>query len=291
MKAWTLLCIACALLSHRLLAEERLTYERGESWVSRYLEAGGDMKNITGLVLPSNWKDEARFNDLRARRDLPAMFDWRWKAEGLQPIRNQKSCGSCWAFSITATLEALVKIQTGKIVDLAEQTLVSTCESGGDCGGGYFTAFNYVKNPGLPDEAQDPYLAKNSSCKSGLKVAEKAVSWAYVGSRDRAPTTEQIKTALMKYGPLSVGVCANGSFSSYKSGVFNSCSSCGVNHMVNIEGWNDEGQYWIMRNSWGTDWGENGYMNIKYVSSGGSKCNRIAEQTAYAVYGDGVIDH
>lgn len=271
-------------------AQDRRTYRSGETWASRFLEDGGDISQITGLKRPLNWREEVEWDDITVTRDLPAMFDWRWKANGLQPIRNQKSCGSCWAFSVTATLEALIRIQTGKLVDLAEQTLVSTCSNSGDCGGGYFSALNYMKMPGLPDESQDPYLARNSSCKSGLRPAEKIVRWAYVGSRERGPSIEQIKTALITKGPLSVTVYANSAMTSYQGGIFNSCANATPNHMVNLEGWNDDGQYWIMRNSWGTSWGQNGYMNIRYTSNSGIKCSQIGEAAAYAVYGDGLPD-
>ena len=278
------------LFSLPLFGPVRATYIKGDTWVSQYLEKGGDIRHVTGLVLPSDWKTHARFDNSIPKRDLPPVFDWRWKAEGLQPVKNQGQCGSCWAFSVTATMEALIKIQTHHVVDLAEQTLVSTCESGGDCGGGYFDAFNYMKSPGMPDEKQDPYKAQNSSCKSNLKAIEKLTSWSYVGDGNDEPTIEQLKTAIMQHGPLSVGIYANSSFSAYKGGVFNNCSSGSENHMVNIEGWNDDGQYWIMRNSWGADWGENGYMNIRYTGSSGAKCNNIAALAAYAVYKDGVLD-
>lgn len=271
-------------------AEPTPTYTQGETWVSRHLAEGGSLRDVTGLVLPKGWKDRVEWDDLSPRRDLPKMFDWRWQAGGLQPIRNQKNCGSCWAFSVVATLEALVKIHTGKVVDLAEQTLVSSCSSAGSCSGGYFRAFDYLRSPGIPDENQDPYRAVNTSCRQGLRPEEKISSWRYVGSRDRAPSTEQIKTAIFEKGPVSVTIYANSTLSSYKGGIFNSCSSGTTNHMVNIEGWNDNEGYWIMRNSWGTDWGENGYMRIKYTSNSGYKCNRIGEDTAYAVYNNTEIE-
>jgi len=272
-------------------AAPRATYIKGETWVSKYLAEGGDIKNVTGLEVPTDWKVGARFDNVKPKRDLPPIFDWRWKAEGLQPIRNQGNCGSCWAFSVTATLEALIKIQTQTFTDLAEQTLVSQCESGGSCSGGYFSAFNYMKSPGMPDEKQDPYKASNTSCKSGLKAAEKVAKWSYVGDGDTEPTTEQLKTALMKYGPLSVTVYANSTFSAYKGGIFNNCATGSENHMVNLEGWNDDGQYWIMRNSWGNTWGDNGYMNIRFTGASGAKCNAIGKTAAYAVYKDGNLGH
>jgi cathepsin L len=175
------------------------------------------------------------------------------------------------------------------MVDMAEQTMVSTCERGGDCGGGFFSAFNYVQEKGLPPESEDPYTARNSSCKSGLSTFpnSKITRWSYVGTSGRNPTTEQIKQAIYDHGPVTVDI--NGSLSS-RTGVYTSCGSTGTNHMVVLDGWVDDpayskygGGYWIMRNSWGTNWSEGGYMRIVYKSSGGRNCNGVGNVTAYAV--------
>ncbi len=234
-----------------------------------------------GYKLPPNWKEGAIFENIKAFEPLPESYDWRTTPGGLQPIRNQASCGSCWAFSITAVIESLARIKNPAEIDLAEQTLVSTCERDGDCGGGYFSAFNYARDKGLPNEAQDPYRARNSSCKPGLKPVAKIARWAYIGSGDREPTIEQLKTAIIQYGPISVAV--NASFGNYREGIYDKCNRSGEDHMVNLEGWNDDGQYWIMRNSWGASWGEAGYMRIKYVGRTGAKCNNIGRTAAFAV--------
>lgn len=271
------------------------SYSTGENWVTRYLNEGGDIRNITGLERPRNWRTLAPWDNMQklkaADRVLPKSFDWNHIAR-LQPMKNQASCGSCWAFSVTAVTEALYKLQyyndDTALYDLAEQTLVSSCESGGSCAGGYFSAFNYIRDQGLPDEAQDRYLASNSRCKEGLRPVQRIKSWAYVGDGNRGATTEQIKTAILNHGPVSVDV--NGGFGSYSSGVYTGCGSTGTNHMVTIEGWVDDeqyaeygGGYWIMRNSWGSNWGEDGYMRIVYKSKRGSNCNGIGNTTAYAV--------
>ncbi len=265
------------------ILDEGLTFDVAENWVTRYLASGGDIKNVTGLARPLDWKEHARFvatNEEEAR--MPADFDWRRMVSGgLQPIRNQGGCGSCWAFSVTAVLESLHMIKFGHSnLDLAEQTLVSTCSGAGNCSGGYFDAFDYLKNPGLPNESSDPYRASNTSCKSSLAAAAKIVRWSYVGHENREPTTDELKAAILKYGPISVEV--NGSFGAYSGGVFNRCVSGSSNHMVTLEGWDDTDQAWIMRNSWGTSWGENGYMRIKYTDSQGRKCNNIGKVAAFA---------
>lgn len=292
MKPWkiiALLLFFCA--SCQIYAQ---SYFERPSWVTEYLDRGGDIRNITGLERPANWRVGARFNDMSeeiAAGGLPSHFDWN-DYYRLQPIKNQASCGSCWAFAITATVESLYWIKNAhadnRWFDLAEQTLVSSCEQGGSCGGGYFSAFSYVRNSGLPHESADPYTARNSSCKDGLRPVQKVIDWSYVGGENDGPTTEQIKAAIFHYGPVTVDV--NGGFGSYGGGVFTGCGSSGTNHMVVLDGWTDDqayerngGGYWHMRNSWGTSWGEDGYMKIVYKSSRGSNCNGIGNTTAYAV--------
>jgi len=301
MRIRAILCFSVLFSNHVLASDEAIphwdvdalnaareragwTFDVAHNWVTDHLRNGGSINEVTGLEQPRDWRDGATFVDVVPASDLPATFDWRDQVPGgLQPVRNQANCGSCWAFSVTAVLESLVRIaRPGTEVDLAEQTLVSSCSSSGSCSGGYFSAFNYLRNPGLPNESDDPYQARNSRCKSGLAPQEKVVSWAYVGNGGASPTIAQIKTAIQTYGPVSVDV--NASFSGYESGIYNRCNTSGTNHMVNLEGWVDdeEGGYWIMRNSWGANWGEDGYMRIRYTDSRGRKCNNIGRVAAFA---------
>lgn len=265
------------------IEREELSFSVGESWVTRYLAEGGDMRNITGLERPLGWDVGATFRAFDEQEvTMPKDFDWRrLLGNGLQPIRNQKSCGSCWAFAVTAVVEAIHMLKFGHSdLDLAEQTLVSSCEQGGSCSGGYFNAFDYLRSPGLPAETEDPYVARNTSCKSNLNPKAKIVRWAYVGASGREPTTAELKAAIYRYGPIAVDV--NASFGAYSGGVYDRCNTSGTDHMVTLEGWDDRDQAWIMRNSWGEEWGENGYMRIKYTDAQGRKCNGIGRVAAYA---------
>lgn len=249
----------------------------------------------TGLVFPENWQDLGEWDNITVTSDLPSHWDWR-DFRRLQPIRDQKSCGSCWAFSVTAVTEALHRLiypMYFPIIDLSEQHLVSRCCGEGSCSGGYFTAFNCVKNDGLPTEADNPYRAANSSCEGGLAVfpSSRITRWAYVGDRTAGASTEQIKQAIYDHGPVSVGV--NGGIPN-KTGVTTSCGSTNVNHMITIEGWHDDpayedngGGYWLARNSWGSRWANDGYGHIVYTSKSGGKCFAIGSPSAYAVM-DGI---
>lgn len=274
----------------RLEQEARIqgwTFKPRASWVTEHLKKGGRLKEITGLVHPKSFAEPTNIDEIVPLDNLPKSWNWRTLSKnGLQPIRNQGGCGSCWSFSVTSVVEGLIKIFVPEArVNLAEQTLVSSCESGGSCSGGFFDAFDYIKSEGLPDEAQDPYLAQNSRCKPGLEPNMKIERWSYIG---RNPSTDQIKTAMMQYGPISVDV--NGGFGSYGEGIYNRCGSTSTNHMVTLEGWVDDpayaengGGYWLMRNSWGASWGEGGNMRIVYKSSSGRNCNGIGNYAAYAV--------
>lgn len=239
------------------------------------------VKHATGLVIPKDWQKTAKFDHLVASPpvDLPETFDWRDEAT-LQPIRNQANCGSCWAFASTAIFESALILQTNldpKKLDLSEQELVSCNKHRWGCQGGYFT-HDYQVSPGQATEADFPYAAKNLRCKKNLAHPHKLAEWFYVGSESKKPTLDQLRTALVENGPLAVTVAANNAFSRYQSGIFNGSGNPGqTNHMVVLEGYNNKDGYWIMRNSWGTQWGEAGYMRIKYGK------NRIGEIATYVV--------
>jgi C1A family cysteine protease len=267
------------------------TYETGENWVTKHLQHGGTLDEVTGLKQPENWMENATFDAMEyaISSELPKTWDWR-EVKQLQPIRNQGGCGSCWDFSVTAVMESLHRLihpEFSPMVDTAEQAVLS-CSGTGSCGGGYFDAFDYLVKSGSPWEHDFPYQARNLRCKQGLKPIAKLTSWSYIGAAGKKPTTAQLKQAIYDHGPISVDV--NGSFASYKSGVYNTCGGTRTNHMVTIEGWVDDakyeangGGYWIMRNSWGTSWGEQGYMRIVYKSRSGANCNGIGQIAAYAV--------
>jgi hypothetical protein len=133
-------------------------------------------------------------------------------------------------------------------------------------------------NPGAVLSAAYPYTGRDDQCKQGLSYPYKLASWAYLpgGDDTTPPSIESIKSAIYNYGPISVGVAVDAPFQAYKRGVYmDSCNSKDLNHAVNLVGWNDDGQYWIMRNSWGESWGEGGYMRIRY------NCNAIGVAANY----------
>jgi C1A family cysteine protease len=209
---------------------------------------------------------------------LPAAFDWRTMAT-LPAIRNQGGCGSCWAFATQGVFESMVSIQ-GKISppDTSEQFLVSCNTNGWSCSGGWWGhPYNVDKlgvsqsTVGAVTESDFPYTAQNTVCKANLPHFYKGAAWFNITTPYTVPTVDQMKQTIYTHGPISVAVCVGNSFMSYRGGVFatDEKSSCGgyVNHAVVLVGWDDANQTWILRNSWGTSWGTQGYMFIKYGMS------------------------
>jgi C1A family cysteine protease len=195
--------------------------------------------------------------------DVPAAFDLRTLGF-VSPVKDQGQCGSCWAHAITENLEDAILSagKPGKV--LAPQQLVS-CYTGADgCDGGDMDAADYIVNPGLALESDYPYVGATTTCVSPLPtIAAQAKSWAYIGAPGTAPTTDDIKQALYQNQHSVFVTVAAGGDDWNGQGVMTDCSTTGVNHMVEIVGWTAAGQ-WIMRNSWGTDWGTQGFALMPY---------------------------
>lgn len=210
------------------------------------------------------------------QQGLPSSYDLRPQ---LTPVKNQGSCGACWAFATVGVLEGLIRMRSGAVTDLSEQFLVSCNRDNWSCNGGWF-AHDYHKDKiaqlqseaGAVVESDMPYTATNGTCIPVSQHPYKISSWSYVGRSSSAPSVEEIKQAILNYGPVTAAVCAGDAFTNYRGGIFETdetsvCAKEGyvpVNHAVVLVGWDDSQRVWIMRNSWGPNWGENGYMRIRW---------------------------
>ncbi len=209
---------------------------------------------------------------------LPSSLDWRNYGTNsynyVTSVRDQKSCGSCWAFATTAALESYVLI-TENLPDealdlnLSEQVLVSCSDPHrSNCNGGYIdVAANYIHNVGLPPETCFPYTATNNSCGNACASyrtdTDKTYGWHWVTAT--TPTASVIKAALSTYGPLVTTMDVYSDFFYYIGGVYSyAWGTLEGGHAILIVGYDDAGQYFIVKNSWGTDWGEAGYFKIAY---------------------------
>jgi len=203
---------------------------------------------------------------------LPASFDCRTQG-WVNPIKNQAQCGSCWDFSGTGAVEsANIKAGNGKSGQfiLSEQFTLS-CYSNGGCDGDWpETVLSHAKSSGLPFTSDyGPYQGQVTRCKSVSSMPGKIANYGYVGSSQGVADTTAIKTAMMQYGPIACAVAVDDAWSAYSSGVFTGTGYTGINHAIILVGWSDDvsirsGGYWILRNSWDTSWGEQGYMRTAY---------------------------
>ncbi|MEW5924463.1 MAG: FG-GAP-like repeat-containing protein, partial [Candidatus Zixiibacteriota bacterium] len=169
-----------------------------------------------------------------------------------------------------------IKIKDNTLVDLSEQWLVSCNQSGWDCGGGWFAHSYHMSytdpcgGTGAVFENDFPYVAYDAPCNCPYDHQYLINSWSYIGSSYGIPAVEDIKSAIMDYGPVAVAVRADGNMFAYTGGIFNQHNPLTVNHAVVLVGWDDSqgtSGVWIARNSWGDDWGEDGYMRIEYGCS------------------------
>ena len=192
------------------------------------------------------------------------------------PVRNQQ-CGNCWSYSAVAAFESSylrVNGTTPANMNASEQHAVS-CSGGGTCSGGNaYKVFEWMVNgnKNLMTDASLPDAGVNGSCAGGTPSTNYyATDWGIVdpsGDITKIASVAGIKEALCKYGPISASVFVTALFQNYTNGVFSETASNyanpSSNHAILIVGWDDDKGAWLIKNSWGTDWGENGYMWISY---------------------------
>ncbi len=254
------------------ITEKGFTYTVGITPVSKI-----PLKKLCGLVEPPDWRETGVFDGVTEgpwALALPSSFDWRTQGK-VTPVKNQGSCGSCWAFGTMGSYEAAIMVGGGPEENLSEQYLLDCNSHGYSCSGGWWV-FDDMYN-GVPKESCYPYVAYKQSCQSGCTKYYPMDSWYYVGSSSGVPTSSAIKQAIYDHGPVAAAVYASSAIQNYTGGIFNNCQSGTVNHAIVLVGWDDGGGYWIMKNSWGTGWGESGYMRITYG------CNQIGYAAAYGI--------
>ncbi|XP_074385257.1 cathepsin K [Zonotrichia albicollis] len=222
------------------------------------------VRTMTGLKVP---RGHQRHNETLFVPDwserAPAAMDWRKKGY-VTPVKNQGQCGSCWAFSSVGALEGQLKRKTGKLLSLSPQNLVDCVANNDGCGGGYMTnAFEYVRqNRGIDSEDSYPYIGQDESCMySPTGKAAKCRGYREIPEGNE----KALKRAVARIGPISVGIDASlPSFQFYSRGVYydESCNAENINHAVLAVGYGAQKgtKHWIIKNSWGEEWGNKGYV-------------------------------
>ena len=280
-----------------------------ENWVTRLPKAERQAmrsRGVRGMGARANRAMAAADNALAVRSDLPAAFDWR-NMNGksfVGPVKDQGICGACYAFAAAAVAEGVYSVATRRtgaaVPDFSEQYIAFCLGTHGPyqshfdgCGGADYdyAELTALTAEGIIAEAALPYSGRdNQTCPQSPAGAIVFSGWGRVGCLD----TAAIKSAILTHGPVDVAVYVTSAFDAYDGGVFEDdlidcpdsfgqgCASTETNHAVALVGWDDGDAttpgHFILRNSWGTGWGEAGYMRIAYHAA------RVACSATYLAY-------
>ncbi|KAK4876481.1 hypothetical protein RN001_012903 [Aquatica leii] len=240
-----------------------------------FLKQTSGLINHKNILLNSNQTHFAR-----GYEELDSHVDWRSKG-AVTPVKDQGYCGSCWAFSATGAIESHNFIQNRVLVSLSEQNLVdcSTINNGCDGGNPTLAFYDIIRNKGIDTEKLYPYQDKRGQCRFNPHSIGASVSGYKVIA---AKNEEDLKHAVATVGPVSVCIDAS-DLRFYESGIYDNPYCSGLNHAVLVVGYgtSKEGlDYWIVKNSWGTSWGEQGYALMSRNKN--NQCG-IASQASYPV--------
>lgn len=277
---------------NKLHADGKKTYKLGLNHFADMSHSEWKRK-VGGCLLKKQYSGQTGGSTFLAPNHLTAPRNLDWRQHGyVTAVKDQGQCGSCWSFSTTGALEGQHFKKTGHLVSLSEQQLVDCSQSFGNygCNGGLMDlAFKYIKAVGgLETEEAYPYIdrmgPKPQQCHfNKTKVAATDSGFVDIPHGDES----QLLNAVASQGPISVAIDAgHRNFMLYKEGIYNepSCSSTELDHGVLVVGYGSEGRffwrhdYWIVKNSWNTTWGEQGY--IRMTRNKENQCG-IASQASY----------
>ncbi len=254
------------------IARKGAAWVAAENWITKLTTEEKHM--LCGALPVSREYAESRFMTLQKTGQLPAKFDWRNNSGNwVTPVKNQGNCGSCWDFSAIAQVESWWKIHNNypdSLIDLSEQFVLSCTE--GSCDGWQVSyALDFIRDTGVPTESCFAYEADDEipcsdACENWTDEVVKIPGWGFV-TLDEA-IIDIIKEAVYRH-PVSASYTVYDDFYYYNSGVYEPVSNVPSGaHAILIVGWDDELQCWICKNSWGENWGEDGYFRIKWGECG-----------------------
>ncbi|KHK03800.1 C1 family peptidase [Desulfovibrio sp. TomC] len=291
------------------IAQNGYQFTVGDTWVSALPKEQREAMRSRGRIpgKASALRSLAVAPDLPPRASLPAAFDWRDVngKSAIGPIRNQGSCGSCYAFAAAAAAEGTYNVATRRtnaaVADFSEQYLAFCLGTHGPYSNSFdgcfgadysYTELLALTVEGITTETAMPYVGDDDQDCSRTGLPKVVFSgWGRAECQDIA----SIKNAILTYGPVDAAVLTTAAFDDYTGGVFEdgqtscleegadyTCDYTPTDHAIALVGWNDGDQttpgHWILRNSWGTGWGEAGYMRIAYDAA------KVSCSVAYLTY-------
>merc|ERR1719395_430595 len=206
--------------------------------------------------------------------EVAASVDWRTKG-AVTPVKNQGQCGSCWAFSTVGGLEGAWEIGTGTLTSMSEQQLVDCSKANLGCNGGSMeSGFQFEEGVNVATESSYPYTARDGSCKSsGYQTG--IPKGGITGYKNVGSSSSALMSAI-EQNPVSVAIEADhNAFQGYSGGIISSGCGTNLDHGVLAVGYGQG--YFLVKNSWGSSWGDNGYVKI---STSGNVCG-ITSQPSY----------
>jgi C1A family cysteine protease len=273
-------CLIIMLISSPLLAINaddinKAINDKGAGWVAGETSISKlspeDRKRLLPMKPVIRPGKELKSDKYHAEEVLPAQIDWRniGGRNYVTSVKDQGKCGACYAFASTAALESSILITShtpDTDLDLSEQAMISCDPSNMGCGGGFLDySMDFLKGTGAPLESCYPFTSEESGeagdcagCADWRQNTYRITTYEYVAS-----SVESMKSALVHNGPLVGAFVIYTDFLYYKSGVYRHVSgTIEGGHDVVIVGYDDEEQCWIVKNSWGPDWGDNGYFRV-----------------------------
>jgi C1A family cysteine protease len=275
-----------ATIINQAIREKGANWVAGETSMSKLSPAEKRRLFMPVTLKKPGPQTQAKASRYSAAGDLPAKFDWR-NVNGrsyVTGVREQKKCSACWAISVAAALESRILITShtpDKDLNLSVQALISCDLDNFGCKGGYLDgALSYLQTIGIPLETAAPYTSGETGINGACTAAMQQNTYRVTGFEHVAASVESIKRALIQYGPLYTQFVIYEDFMYYESGVYRHVEGYieGI-HAVTIVGYDDAEQSWIVKNTWGPDWGESGYFRIR---SGTNECE--IEEQVYAIH-------
>jgi len=248
--------------------------------VLAFLLAGCTALHLQTLMSGSRFSDDricsTHYEVQKNESSLPPSFDWR-EYDVFTPVKNQLNLGSCGVFSAVSVFEALIKKETGAFVDLSEQHVINASADWAPSGISAVDAMKFMKESGIALEESLPYEDRKTDREPSRPLRHKLRGYTYLYT-NKFPLPEKISTikkAVYQHGPVATNMIFYADLDRYEKGIYihDGKSAEEGGHWVVITGWKDDakiknGGYWICRNSWGAEWGENGYFRIAYGECG-----------------------